>query len=326
MRWGVLSTARIACTKVIPAMQRGLCTEVVALASRDADRAARAASELGLARSYGSYDALLEAPDIEAVYIPVPNHEHVPWAIRAAEAGKHVLVEKPVALDAAEATRLREARDRTGVKIQEAFMIRAHPQWERAIELVRSGRIGDVRAVQVFFSYRNLDPANIRNIAAAGGGGLMDIGCYIVHVSRWIYDAEPGLVAATQDRDPVFGVDRLTSMLLDFGGGRHATGTCATQLAPYQRVQILGAFGRIEIQIPFNAPPDRPCRILLDPGSDLSGDGMQVIDLPIADQYTIQGDRLSRAILDGAPQPLPLEDAVANMRVIDAVRAESRNG
>jgi len=320
VRWGVLGTARIATAKVIPAMKRGRFCDVVAIASRDTARAARAAAESGLGRSYGSYDALLEAPDIDAVYIPLPNHEHVPWAIRAAEAGKHVLVEKPVALDAGEAERLLAVRDRTGVKIQEAFMIRAHPQWQRAIGLVRSGRIGDARAVHVRFSYRNLDPANIRNIAAAGGGGLMDIGCYIIHSARWIFDAEPVRVTASMEIDPQFGVDRFTRMVLDFGDGREAAGSCATQAEPYQRVQILSASGRIEIEIPFNAPPDRPCRIVVDDGTDIAGAGVETIDLPAADQYTIQGDRFSRAILDGAPQPIPLEDAVANMRVIDAVR------
>jgi predicted dehydrogenase len=320
VRWGVLGTAKIACQKVIPAMQRGRWSEVVAIASRDATRAARAAAELGLARSFGSYDALLGDPDVDAVYIPLPNHEHVPWAIRAAEAGKHVLVEKPVALEAREAAALLAVRDRTGVKIQEAFMIRAHPQWERAIDLVRSERIGGVRGVQVTFCYRNLDPANIRNIAAAGGGGLMDIGCYIIHASRWIFDAEPVRLTARMEIDPSFGVDRLTSMILDFGDGRQALGTCATQAEPSQWVHIISASGRIEIQIPFNAPPDRPCRIVVDDGTDIAGWGVEEIDLPAVDQYTIQGDRLSRAILDGTPQPLPLEDAVANMRVIDAVR------
>jgi predicted dehydrogenase len=293
---------------------------VVAVASRDAARGARAAAELGIARSYGSYDALLEAPDVDAVYIPLPNHEHVPWAIRAAEAGKHVLVEKPVGLDAHEAAELLAVRDRTGVKIQEAFMIRAHPQWERAIELVRSQRIGAVRAAQVDFRYRNLDPSNIRNIAAAGGGGLMDIGCYIIHACRWIFDFEPARVTARMEIDPQFGVDRVTSMVLDFGDGREGFGTCATQAEPYQRVNILSSSGRIEIQIPFNAPPDLPCRIVVDDGTDIAGWGIEEIDLPAVDQYTIQGDRFSRSILDGAPQPLPLEDAVANMRVIDAVR------
>jgi predicted dehydrogenase len=320
VRWGVLGTAKIACQKVIPAMQRGRWCEVVAVASRDAARGARAAAELGIARSYGSYDALLEAPDVDAVYIPLPNHEHVPWAIRAAEAGKHVLVEKPVGLDAHEAAELLAVRDRTGVKIQEAFMIRAHPQWERAIELVRSQRIGAVRGAQVDFRYRNLDPSNIRNIAAAGGGGLMDIGCYIIHACRWIFDFEPARVTARMEIDPQFGVDRVTSMVLDFGDGREGFGTCATQAEPYQRVNILSSSGRIEIQIPFNAPPDLPCRIVVDDGTDIAGWGIEEIDLPAVDQYTIQGDRFSRSILDGAPQPLPLEDAVANMRVIDAVR------
>lgn len=326
MRFGVIGTAKIALTRVIPAMQRGQHSRMVAIASRSLERAEQAARSVGVPRVFGSYDALVEDPDIDAVYIPLPNHEHVAWAERAAKAGKHVLVEKPVGMDAAEAAHLLSVRDRCGVLIQEAFMIRAHPQWEAAIEHIRAGAIGGVRAVQVFFSYRNLDPVNIRNRADAGGGGLMDIGCYIVHAARWVFGGEPIRVAAVVDRDPGCDVDRLTSMLLDFGEGRQAIGTCATQAVPYQRVQIVGERGRIEIEIPFNAPPDRPCRLWIDDGLELGDGNRRLIETAAADQYTIQGDRFSLAILTGAPVPLPLEDAVANMRVIDAVRQAAASG
>jgi predicted dehydrogenase len=318
VHWGVLGTARIAIEKVIPAMRRGRVSEVVAIASRDRARADAVAGVLGVARAYGSYEALLADPHVDAVYIPLPNPEHVPWAIRAAEAGKHVLVEKPVALTADEAATLLAARDRAGVKIQEAFMVRAHPQWEAAIDLVRSGRIGDVRVVNTHFSYRNTDPANIRNVPEFGGGGLMDIGCYVVHVARWIFAGEPARVAALTSHDRALGVDVLTSMVLDFGDGRQAVGTCATQTVPYQRVQIVGERGRIEIQIPFNAPAGRSCRIMVDDGKDLTSGG-EPVDTVEADQYTIQGERLSQAILDDTDVALPLEDSVANMRVIDAI-------
>src|SRR5579871_1190253 len=302
-------------------MQRGHFTSVDAIASRDTARARAVASELGIARSYGSYDALLRDSAIDAVYIPLPNHEHVPWAMRAAEAGKHVLLEKPAGLDAGQVEQLIAVRDRTRVKIQEAFMIRAHPQWERVIGMVRTGGLGRVQAVHVFFSYKNLDPSNIRNIAAFGGGGLMDIGCYIIHSARWIFDAEPVGVSAAMDVDPKFNVDRLASMWLDFGDGRHATGMCATQTAAYQRVQIIGDVARLEIRIPFNAPAAQPCRLWLDDGTDLAGTNIRSIEIPPADQYTIQGDRFARAILDGAGVPLPLEDALGNMRVIDRIRS-----
>jgi predicted dehydrogenase len=264
-------------------------------------------------------------PEIDAIYNPLPNHLHVPWSVRAAEAGKHVLCEKPIALDANQARELLEARDRTGVLIQEAFMVRFHPQWVQAREIVRAGRIGDPKSFLGSFSYYNDDPRNIRNVAEWGGGGLMDIGCYLVHTSRFIFGAEPARVAAVFERDPTMGVDRLTSVMLDFGAA-HAAGTCSTQLVAHQRVEIFGTRGRIEIPIPFNAPPDRPTRILLDDGSDLFGGGIETIEFPVCDQYTIQGDLFSRAILDGRPAPYPLEDSIRNMRVIDALVRSAGTG
>jgi predicted dehydrogenase len=325
VRWGVLGAAKIAVEKVIPAMQRGEWSEVFGLASRDAERAARVAGELGVAKSYGSYEELLEDPDIEAVYNPLPNHMHVPWTLKAAEAGKHVLCEKPVAMTAAEARLLLDARDRTGVKIQEAFMVRTHPQWLAAREVVRAGRIGELRSVEAFFSYFNRDPANIRNIPEAGGGALMDIGCYPVQISRFVYGAEPRRVFALVERDPEMQTDRLTSAVLDFGAGRAAF-TCSTQLVPHQRVELVGTRGRVEVEIPFNAPPDRPTRILVDDGSALGGASAEAIEFGPCDQYTIQGDLFSRAVREGAEQPIPLEDAVANMAVIDALFRSAESG
>jgi predicted dehydrogenase len=320
VRWGVLGVARIATTKVIPAMQRGRRSTVTAIASRDAGKAGDAATALGIARAYGSYDALLADPDVDAVYIALPNHLHVPWSIRAAEAGKHVLCEKPIGMSAVEAEALLAVRDRTGVLIQEAFMVRTHPQWQAARQLVTSGRVGDVRSMTGYFSYFNDDAANIRNVAAWGGGALMDIGCYLIHTSRFIFGEEPVRVSSAIERDPAFGTDRLTSMLLDFPSGQFV-GACATQAAPYQRVHIVGTRGRIEIEVPFNAPPDRPCKLIVDAAADLDGGGAE-IEFDVCDQYTIQGDVFSQAILDGTPAPCPLEDAVANMRVIDAIVRE----
>ncbi|HEX8294648.1 MAG TPA: Gfo/Idh/MocA family oxidoreductase [Pyrinomonadaceae bacterium] len=325
MRWGVLGAAKIAVEKVIPAMRRGEWSEVVAIASRDAGVAARVARELGVAKSYGSYEGLLADPSIEAVYIPLPNHMHVPWALKAAEAGKHVLCEKPIAMSAAEARLLLDARGRWGVKIQEAFMVRTHPQWEAARGLARSGRIGELRSVECVFSYFNRDPHNIRNIPAAGGGALMDIGCYPVQISRFLYGAEPRRVLALVERDPEMRTDRLTSAVLDFGAGRAAF-TCSTQLVAHQRVELLGTAGRVEIEVPFNAPPDRPTRILVDDGSALGGAGAEAIEFPPCDQYTIQGDLFSRAVREGTEQPIPLEDAVGNMAVIDALFRSAESG
>ena len=325
VRWGVLGVARIATRKVIPAMQAGEWCDVVAIASRDRQRSHEAAVELGIPRAYGSYEALIDDPSIEAVYIPLPNHLHVEWSIRAAEAGKHVLCEKPVALSAPEAASLLEVRDRTGVLIQEAFMVRTHPQWIRARDLVRSGRIGELRAISGFFAYFNEDPANVRNVADYGGGALFDIGCYLVNTARFLFGREPRRVLGAIERDPRFAVDVLTSIALDFVPG-HALGTCSMQLCYYQRVQAFGTKGRIDIEIPFNAPADRPCRLFVDDGTDLYGTGRETIELDTCDQYTIQGDAFSRAIRGLTPQPYPLEDSVANMRAIDAVLRSADSG
>jgi len=318
VRWGVLGVAKIATHKVIPAMQRGQLSVISAIASRDLAKARRAAEDLNIAKAYGSYEELLADPEIDAIYNPLPNHLHVPWSIRAAESGKHVLCEKPIGLNVAECLALMDARDRTGVKIGEAFMVRTHPQWLRAREIARSGEIGNLRSILAAFSYFNRDPKNVRNVANWGGGGLMDIGCYPIQISRFLYGAEPLRVTGVLENDPEFGTDRLASAVLEFAAG-HCVFTCSTQLVPYQRVQILGTKGRIEIEIPFNAPPDRPCRILVDSGADVFGSGIKAEEIPVCDQYTIQGDAFSRAIREGGEVPTPLEDSLGNMTVIEAL-------
>ena len=325
VRWGVLGTAKIALAKVIPAMQRSPWCEITAIASRDLAKAKDAARELNIPNAYGSYEELLADANVDAVYNPLPNHLHVPWTVKAAEAGKHVLCEKPIALNAAEAKTLIDVRDRTGVRIQEAFMVRTHPQWLETRTLIRSGRIGSLRSIGGFFTYFNPDPANIRNKLELGGGGLMDIGCYPITISRFMYDAEPRRVLGMIERDPVFGTDSLTTAVLDFPNG-HATFTCSTRLAPYQRMIFMGTEGRIEVLIPFNAPNDRPTRILLDSGQDLTGASVEIIDFPVCDQYEIQGTLFSRAIRKDREQEIPLEDAISNMAVIDAVFQSARTG
>ena len=325
VRWGVLGTAKIALAKVIPAMQRSPWCEITAIASRDLAKAKDAARELNIPNAYGSYEELLADANVDAVYNPLPNHLHVPWTVKAAEAGKHVLCEKPIALNAAEARTLIDVRDRTGVRIQEAFMVRTHPQWLETRRLIRSGRIGSLRSIGGFFTYFNPDPANIRNKLELGGGGLMDIGCYPITISRFMYDAEPRRVLGMIERDPVFGTDSLTTAVLDFPNG-HATFTCSTRLAPYQRMIFMGTEGRIEVLIPFNAPNDRPTRILLDSGQDLTGASVEIIEFPVCDQYEIQGTLFSRAIREDREQEIPLEDAISNMAVIDAVFQSARTG
>jgi predicted dehydrogenase len=325
VRWGVLGVAAIAVKKVIPAMQLGERTEVVAIASRDLSRAQKAAGELGIPRAYGSYEELLADPDIDAVYNPLPNHLHVPWSVRAAEANKHVLCEKPLALTTEEAKALIRVRNAIGVKIGEAFMVRTHPQWLRAREVVGSGAVGELRAITSTFSYFNRDPNNIRNMPEIGGGGIMDIGCYPITVSRFLYDREPDRVMALIDYDPELKTDRLASAILDFAPGQ-ASFTCSTQLVPHQRMQILGTKGRIEMEIPYNIPPDRPSRIFIDDGSELGGRSARVEEFPAADQYTIQGDAFSRAIQENEPVPVPLENALSNMAVIEAVLRSGASG
>jgi predicted dehydrogenase len=306
-------------------MQKGEWSEVVAIASRDLRKAEATAQALGIPKAYGCYEELLADPRIEAIYNPLPNQLHVPWSIKAAEAGKHVLCEKPLSLTVAEARTLLAARDRTGVKVGEAFMVRTHPQWLRTRELIASGRIGSLRSITGFFSYFNIDPANIRNISEYGGGALMDIGCYPINTSRFIFGEEPLRVLGLVGGDPVMKVDRLTSAILDFPSGQ-STFTCSTQLVPYQRMQFLGTKGRIEIEIPFNAPKDRPCRILIDDGKDLFGSGITTESFPICDQYTIQGDAFSKAVRDNGQVPVSLDDAVKNMAVIEAIFRSAETG
>ncbi len=325
VQWGVLGAANIALKKVIPAMQRSEWCEIIALASRDLQKAQHFAQELHIPKTYGSYDELLSDADIEAVYIPLPNHLHVPWSTKAAAAGKHVLCEKPIALNAEEAMQLLQARDRTGVKIEEAFMIRTHPQWLRVFELIESGRIGEVRSIIGQFSYHNLDLQNIRNIAEMGGGALMDIGCYLVFCSRHAFKAEPKRVVGLIQQDPATRTDVLTSALLDFPTGQSIF-TCSTRMTPSQRVQIIGTRARIEVQIPFNAPPARAGRILIDDGADLFGSSAEVIEVDVCDQYTIQGDLFARSIREANEPPVPLEDSIKNLAVIDAIFRSAKSG
>lgn len=320
IKWGILSTAKIGRLHVIPGMQAGTFCEVLGIASRDLETARQVAQELNIPKAYGSYEDMLADPEIQAVYNPLPNHLHVPWSIKIAEAGKHILCEKPIALNAADAQTLVAACQQHGVLLMEAFMYRMHTQWVMAKKMVQDGKIGQLRTIQVMFSYMNLDPDNIRNKAEIGGGGLMDIGCYPISVARFIFDAEPQRVVSLIKRDPNFKTDVLTSGLLDFGQGQ-ATFTCSTQLTPYQRVHIFGTKGRIEIEIPFNAPEYEPTNIYYQSDAEI-----QTIKIATCHQYQVQGDLFSKAILDGTPVPTPPEDAVANMKVIDAMFRSEQSG
>jgi predicted dehydrogenase len=315
VKWGVLGAASIAVRRVIPGMQKGAYSEIAAIASRDKKKAEEVARKLGIPQAYGSYEELLQDREIEAIYNPLPNHLHVPWSIKAAEAGKHVLCEKPISASVAEARTLLAARDRTGVKIGEAFMVKTHPQWLRTREIIRGGGIGQLRVIAGVFSYFNRDPNNVRHKVEWGGGGLLDIGCYPITMSRFIFGEEPTQVVGMLERDPDFNTDRLASAILQFPSGQSIF-TCGTQTAFFQRMHFLGTAGRVEIEIPWNAPNDQPCRIFV---GDALGGAPKVEEFPVVDQYTIQGDEFSRAVRVERDVPVPLEDAIKNVAVIEAI-------
>ena len=319
IRWGILSIANIGTEKVIPAMQKGEYCEIVAIASRKIENARQAAKKLKIPKAYGSYEELLADPEIDAVYNPLPNHLHVPWSIKALEAGKHVLCEKPIALTAAEGQKLVDfAKTKPQLKLMEAFMYRFHPQWQKAKQLVEDDKIGELRTIQSVFSYFNDDPNNVRNKKDIGGGGLMDIGCYCISLSRFIFNSEPNRVCGIVEYDPNFGTDRLASGMLDFRNGT-STFTCSTQLSYYQRVNVFGTKGRIEIEIPFNAPPDKSTKMWLQNENQI-----EEIVFDICDQYMIQGDLFSLAIINDTEVPTSIEDAVANMKMIEKIIASAK--
>jgi predicted dehydrogenase len=323
VRWGILGAAKIAIDKVIPAIQAGGSGVVAAIASRSADKARSAAARFAIPRAYGSYEELVADPEIDAIYNPLPNHLHVPWSVRALAAGKHVLCEKPIACDAAEASQLIEARGKYGRLVMEAVMVRTHPRWLGARELVRGGRIGELRSLVGFFSYFNDSPGNVRHQPGMGGGGLLDIGFYPITMSRFIFEAEPLRVMGLVEIDARFGVDRLASAILEFPRG-HAIFTCSTQLMPHQALDILGTRGRIGIEIPWSMPHERPSRLLVDDGAHAGVP--EEVWFPACDQWGVQCDRFCEAIASGGPAPVPIEDAVANMRVLDAVSRSARTG
>jgi len=319
VRWGILSTAKIGREKVIPAMQQSNLVEILAISSRDPENAKKTADKLGIPRAIGSYEELLSDPEIDAIYNPLPNHKHLEWSLKAIEAGKHVLCEKPIGMDSKEAeTLIRAAKMNPELKVMEAFMYRFHPQWQKTLDLVNNGSIGEVQTIHTFFSYYNVDPENIRNRVDAGGGALMDIGCYCISFPRFLLGREPVRVSGIMDADPFMKTDRISTGILDFSDGITSSFSCSTQLMPYQRTQVLGTEGRIEIEIPVNAPPDKVTKIWLH-----KKDKSEEITFETVDQYTLQAEYFSQAILENSPVPIPLEDALNNMKVIDAFRRSS---
>ena len=326
IQWGILSTANIGIKRVIPAILSGERGAIAAIASRDAARAAEIAARFAIPRSHGSYQALLNDPAVDAIYNPLPNHLHVEWTVKALHAGKHVLCEKPLGLNAPETQAIIDARDRSRKQVIEAFMVRHHPQWHRVRALVRAGRIGEVRCIQSAFLFTMLDPNNVRNRAELGGGALYDVGCYPLVTARYIFGAEPTRLIALLDRHANLGVDTLTSGLLEFPGGGQLLFSSAFRAAAYQRVTILGSDGRIDMPVPFTPAKDLACRIIIDSGKSLDGASAEIEDFPAVDQYALQCDAAAAVFLGETPQEFPIEDGVATMRCIDALYRSAASG
>ncbi len=316
-----MGTAHIATEQVIPAILTSQYGQVRAIASRHIQKAQKVADHFGITVSYGSYEELLADDDIDAVYIPLPNHLHVKWAISALEAGKHVLVEKPIGLSSTEAKKLLNASQKhPHLKVMEAFMYRHHPQWTKTKELVDQGAIGDIKTIQSSFSFFEDDPNSIVNKKEWGGGSLMDIGCYSISLSRFIYGSEPKSIAAIIDYHPEFKVDVLASGILEFDQGTSIFFS-STQLADNQQLQIFGTKGNIKMELPFNPSIDLPAKIWLEKEGKV-----ETITLDICNQYTIQADLFALAIINNAPVPTPLEDAIYNMIIIEKMKESNKKG
>ncbi len=324
IRWGILSTAKIGREKVIPAIMESPSSEVVAIASRNLDRAREVAAELGIPRALGSYEDLYADPEIDAIYNPLPNHLHVECTLAAARAGKHVLCEKPAALDAAEAAKLLDC-PKDG-RISEAYMVPYRPPGLRAREIIRSGELGEVRVVRAAFGYFNMAADNVRNMKDIGGGAILDIGCYPVTGGRFFFEGEPERVVSLIDRCPQFGTDRQASVIADFGSGRQLAFTVSTQLVPHQTMEMIGTRGRVELVIPYNAPANSATAIQVDQGLTFDGTLARREIIPACDQYTLQAEAFAQAILTGKTLPYGIEDAVASMKVLDAIFASETTG
>ena len=324
LNWGILGAAKIAREKVIPAMKGGDGYQVYGIASRSEDRASMVAEQLGIQKAYGSYEALIADPDIHVIYNPLPNHLHVEYTLKCIEAGKHVLCEKPLALNSSDIHKLIEARDKFGVKVGEAFMVDAHPQWLKTRELVQSGSLGKMKLIQGAFSYHNVDPQNIRNIADYGGGAMWDIGCYPVHTSRFVLGEEPVRAVALMDFDKEFGSDTVSSVILQFPSTQ-VVFSVGTQLVPFQRMHFVGDKKRLEIKIPFNAPNDRQTLVQIDAG-DILQENIEQLTFPIADQYGLQAAAFTKAIIEDAEVPVSLENALANTKALEAIFKSAKEG
>jgi predicted dehydrogenase len=315
LRWGVLSTANIGRTQVIPALQQASNGTLAGIASRDLAKAKALAEVTGATHAFGSYEEMLASDRIDAVYIPLPTSQHVEWAIKSADAKKHVLVEKPLALDAADIAKVIAARDRNKVLVSEAFMVTYHPQWMKVRELVQGGAIGKLRHVQGAFTYHNVDPVNMRNRPELGGGALPDIGVYPTVTTRFVTGAEPKKVQARVDIDAEFGTDSYSSIKADFGEFELSF-YLSTRLALRQAMVFHGDKGLIEVASPFNAG------IFGDQAFTLWNQGHSegtTFRFPGINQYRLQAETFARKVAGEKVDVFTLEDSVLNQRFLDAV-------
>lgn len=315
LQLGILSVSGFFEKKIAIPVAKSPMIDIAAIASRSQEKAEAAAARYNIPKAYGSYDELLNDKYLDSVYIPLPNHLHDEYIKKAADAGKHIICEKPIALNAQQAEDSISYATKKGVKVMEAFMYRFHPQWQHARELIRMKEIGQLQSVQTSFSFNNTDPDNIRNRPDAGGGALLDIGCYAVSVSRFLTGKEPERAISLVQKDPVFGTDTLLSGMLDFGSGQRASFTVGTKTFPYQRVTAIGSGGMIVIEIPFNTPSDVDTRIFVT-----NSVGTREVIFPPEDQYILEFEAFAKAILEDHKVPTPPQDAINNMKVLDALR------
>ncbi len=323
LNWGILSTSAFAQRSFIPAAQQSDMVNIAAIASRNSSSAQEVAKKMGIPKAYDSYEELLNDDTIDVIYNPLPNHLHVEWSAKAIKSGKHVLCEKPLFIKPEEATTLIQLRDEYQVKVGEAFMVKSHPQWQKAKELVDSGALGVPSIYLGTFNYFNADPENIRNIKAYAGGALWDIGCYTVMTSRYIFGENPLRVIASINNDPQFDTDTLSSVILEFPNDKKAQFSVSTQTAKYQRVQILGSEKSLELMIPFNAPEDRPSIIKINPG-DILLEQVEDIVIDTCNHYIMEAEDFTKAIINDTEVPVSLEDAFDHSRIINAIFDSAR--
>lgn len=320
MKLGILGVSGHFIRRVLFPLKKSQLIEVYAISSRSKSKAKEAAEKYNIPQYYSSYEELLNNKSIDIVYIPLPNNLHPEWIKKCADNKKHIICEKPVALNASDASECINYAKNKNVYIMEAFMYKFHPQWKRALEFIRMGEIGGINMIHTAFGYNNPDPNNIRNIKDAGGGSLMDIGCYAVSVPRFLLESEPKRVISLMNYDKVFQTDILSSAILDFGYAR-ATFNVSTKTFPYQKVEIHGTQGIIIIQLPFNAFLDVKAKITV-----MTSVGAREINFEPVDQYQIEFEEFVNAIRNNQPSPISIDDAINNMKVIDAIIKSNKSG